>query len=352
MTKARAYAAQNATSALDPYEFNRREPGEHDVVIDILYCGVCHSDIHTARNEWAWSPSHYPCVPGHEIIGKVIKIGSKVKKAKAGDTVGVGCMVESCQACSSCHEGWEQYCHEGATFTYNSLERGKQTHTLGGYSDHIVVNENFVLNIAPNLDLARVAPLLCAGITTYSPLKQWKIGPGKKVGIIGLGGLGHMAIKLANAMGAEVILFTTSPNKREDALKLGAHEVIISKDSEQMAKHAGSLDFILDTVSGDHDLNIYLQQLKRNGVMVLVGVPEHDQKLQISQIVVPPRILTGSLIGGIPETQEMLDFCAKHNILADVELISIQKINEAYERMLKNDVKYRFVIDMNSLKQA
>ncbi len=349
MIKAHGYAVKNSKDQLSPFQFERRELKVHDILIEILYCGVCHSDIHQARNEW--SSSNYPMVPGHEIVGRVKQIGSKVNKFKVGDLIGVGCMVDSCRACECCHEGVEQFCEKGASFTYNSFEQDQKTPTYGGYSDFIVVDEKFSLKIAPSLDLARVAPLLCAGITTYSPLRQWNVSKGQKVGVVGLGGLGHMAIKFAHSFGAHVTLFTTSPSKRTDALKLGADEVLISKDLETMAKHNKSFDFILDTVSGNHDINLYLQLLKRKGVMVLVGVPTEPAQLNVGNLIFAQRKVSGSLIGGVAETQEMLDYCAKHNILCDIEQIPIQKINEAYERMLKSDVKYRFVIDMSSLKK-
>ena len=348
MIKAKAFAAQSATSPLAPYSFERRDPGPQDVQIQILFCGVCHSDLHTARSEWG--PSMYPCVPGHEMVGKVVAVGAEVKKLKVGDLAGVGCMVDSCRTCSNCQADLEQFCTNGTTFTYNSPDKkmgGKPT--CGGYSDAIVVDEAFALKISDKVDLAATAPLLCAGITTYSPLHHWKVGKGQKVGVVGLGGLGHMGVKFAAAMGAEVVLFTTSPGKTEDALKLGAKEVVISKNEDEMKKHAASFDFILDTVAANHDINAYLALLKLDGVLTLVGVPEKPLSLSAFNVILPRRILTGSAIGGIKETQEMLDFCAEHNITADIEMIPIQKINEAYERMLKSDVKYRFVIDMNSL---
>lgn len=347
MTKARGYAAKNATDKLAPFEFERRALKDHDVLIEILYCGVCHSDIHQARNEWG--ASKYPMVPGHEIVGRVKQVGRAVTKFKIGDAAGVGCMVDSCGTCPSCHEHLEQFCAKEASFTYNSFEQDKVTPTYGGYSDSIVVDEKFTLKISPKLDLARVAPLLCAGITTYSPLRQWQVKAGQKVGVIGLGGLGHMAIKLAHSFGAHVTLFTTSAGKRDDALKLGADEVLLSKNLEEMAAHNNTFDFILDTVSSKHDINLYLTLLKRDGVIVFVGVPNEPLSLNLGNLIVPPRKLAGSLIGGVAETQEMLDYCAEHNILCDIEQIPIQKINEAYERILKSDVKYRFVIDMKSL---
>lgn len=350
MIKSHGYAVKSATTPLSPFQFERREINDNDVLIEILYCGVCHSDIHQARNEWGGS--RYPMVPGHEIVGRVTQVGSKVRKFQKGDIAAVGCMVNSCRSCHNCAEDLEQFCEKSATYTYNSIEEGLQTPTMGGYSDCIVVNEDFALKVPKQFkDLARVAPLLCAGITTYSPLKFWNIQKGKKVGVIGLGGLGHMAIKLARSLGAEVTLFTTSPNKREDAVKLGAHQVVVMKNSAADEKLNNYFDLILDTASGKHDINLYLQLLKRDGVMVLVGVPEEAPELRPSHLINGRRKIAGSLIGGIAETQEMLDYCAEHDILCDIELIPIQKINEAYERMLKGDVKYRFVIDIQSLKQ-
>lgn len=348
MIKAHGYAVKNSKDQLAPFQFERRALKVHDILIEILYCGVCHSDIHQARNEW--HDSNYPMVPGHEIVGRVKQIGSEVSKFKVGDFIGVGCMVDSCRGCENCIEGIEQFCENGASFTYNSFEQDQKTPTYGGYSNFIVVDEKFSLKIDPSLDLARVAPLLCAGITTYSPLRQWNVSKGQKVGIIGLGGLGHMAIKFAHSFGAKVTLFTTSPSKQAEALKLGANEVLISKNLETMAKHINSFDFILDTVSGKHDINLYLQLLNRKGVMVLVGLPSEPTQLNVGNLILGQKNLTGSLIGGIAETQEMLDYCAKYKILCDVEQIPIQKINEAYDRVLKSDVKYRFVIDMSSLK--
>ena len=342
------YAAKTAESALAPYKFERRDPGAHDVQIEIMYCGVCHSDLHTARNEW--HNTVYPVVPGHEIIGRVTKVGSHVKQFKEGQVVGVGCMVDSCQSCASCAEGLEQYCENGFTGTYNAEEKHIGGVTYGGYANNIVVSEKFVLHVSDKLDPAAVAPLLCAGITTYSPLRHWKVGKGHKVGIVGLGGLGHMGVKIAHAMGAHVVLFTTSPGKAADALKLGADEVVISKDADQMAPHLNSFDFILNTVAAPHDLDAFLVLLKRDGTMTLVGVPElpHPSP-SVGNLIFKRRHLAGSLIGGIKETQEMLDFCAEHGITSEIEMIKIQDINTAYERMLKSDVKYRFVIDMASL---
>jgi uncharacterized zinc-type alcohol dehydrogenase-like protein len=342
------YAAQSATSPLTPYSFERRTPGPLDVQIDILYCGVCHSDLHTVRNEWA--NSIYPVVPGHEIIGRVTEVGSKVRKFKEGDLAAVGCMVASDRTCEACKADLEQYCESVPTFTYNSEDKHLGGMTYGGYSKSIVVDEAFVLRPPTNLDPGASAPLLCAGITTYSPLRHWKVGKGQRVGIVGLGGLGHMGVKLANALGAHVTLFTTSAHKTEAAKRLGAHEVAHSKDPAQMEKHAKSFDFILDTVSAEHDINAYMNLLKRDGTLVLVGAPEKPLALAHGSIIPYRRELSGSMIGGLAETQEMLDFCGKHGITSDIELIPIQKINEAYERMLRSDVKYRFVIDMASLK--
>ena len=349
MSKARGYAAQSATSPLAPFSFERREPLANDVQIEILYCGVCHSDLHTARNEW--NNTIYPNVPGHEIVGRVTAVGANVKRFKVGDTAAVGCLVDSCRQCPSCKAGDEQYCEVGWTGTYNSPDAHLGGMTYGGYSSHIVVDQDFVLNVPKNLDLKGAAPLLCAGITTYSPLRHWKVGPGQKVGVVGLGGLGHMGVKIANAMGAHVVLFTTSPNKKEDALRLGAKEVIVTKDPAEMEKHVNSFDFILDCVSADHNVNAYLNLLKRDGTLCLVGAPEKPLPIESFAVIFKRRQFAGSLIGGIRETQEMLDFCGKHNLVSDVEVIPIQKINEAYERMLKSDVKYRFVIDMESLKK-
>lgn len=350
MSKASAYAALDSNTPLKPYQFERREPGAHDVQIDILFCGVCHSDLHTARNEW--NNTQYPSVPGHEIVGRVTAVGSEVKNFKVGELAGVGCMVDSCQSCSSCAEGFEQYCENGFTGTYNGPAFGGEN-TLGGYSDHIVVDQKFVLRISHKDNLAAVAPLLCAGITTYSPLRQWNVKPGQKVGVVGLGGLGHMAVKIANAMGAHVVLFTTSPGKKEDALRLGAKEVVISRNQDEMDAHLNSFDFILNTVAAQHNLDPFMALLKRDATMTLVGAPsEPHPGLNVFGLIFKRRRLAGSLIGGIAETQEMLDFCAKHNIVSDVEMIDIKNINEAYERMLKSDVKYRFVIDMATLKAA
>ena len=348
MTKSIGYAAQTPTDRLAPFQFERRAVGPHDVQIDILYCGVCHSDLHTARNEW--KNTLYPSVPGHEIVGRVVEVGAHVSKFKVGDLAGVGCMVDSCRHCSSCEEGLEQYCDNGFTGTYNGPVFGGEN-TYGGYSDKIVVSEQYVLRITHQENLAAVAPLLCAGITTYSPLRQWKVGPGQKVGVAGLGGLGHMAVKIARAMGAHVVLFTTSPDKKADALRLGANEVVISKNPDEMAAHANSFDFILNCIAAPHNLDAYLGLLQRDGTMTLVGAPaEPHPSPDVFNLIFKRRRLAGSLIGGIAETQEMLDFCAEHNIVSDIEMIRIHDINEAYERMLKGDVKYRFVIDMESLK--
>jgi uncharacterized zinc-type alcohol dehydrogenase-like protein len=337
------YAAQNAKSPLAPFSFERRDVRDHDVLIEILYCGVCHSDIHQARDEWGGST--FPMVPGHEIVGKVTRVGSAVKKFKVGDLAGVGCLVDSCRTCSSCQDGFEQFCENGFVGTYNATEKDG-TLTYGGYSDAIVVDEKFTLRISPKLDLSRVAPLLCAGITTYSPLRHWKVGKGQRVGIVGLGGLGHMGVKFARSFGAHVVVFTTSLSKKEDATRLGAHEVVISKDEKAMDAEAGRYDFILSTISAPHDMNQYINLLKRDGAMVLVGAPEKPSAIESFGLILRRRTLAGSLIGGIPETQEMLDYCAEHDIMSDVEIIPMKKINEAYDRMMKNDVKYRFVIDL------
>lgn len=347
MIKAKGFAASVAKAPLAPFHFERRDLRPNDVHIEIAYCGVCHSDIHQAREEWG--PAIFPMVPGHEIVGKVVAVGSAVKKFRVGDLAGVGCLVDSCLDCSSCHDGLEQFCENGFVGTYNSLEKDGKTPTHGGYSSDIVTREEFCLKISPQLPLAAAAPLLCAGITTYSPLRHWKVGVGSKVGVVGLGGLGHMAVKLAKAMGAHVSVFTTSPSKIEDARRLKADDVVVSDDLEAMSARFGTLDFILDTVSAPHDYALYLNVLKRDGHMVLVGLPDKPPVLQAGALIMGRRSLAGSLIGGIAETQEMLDFCAQHNIVSDIELIPIQKINEAYERMIKSDVKYRFVIDMKSL---
>ncbi|GAB0116427.1 NAD(P)-dependent alcohol dehydrogenase [Acidisoma sp. 7E03] len=344
------FGATSATTPVAPFSFTRRDPGPDDVVIKIAYCGVCHSDLHQVRNEWR--NTTYPCVPGHEIVGHVTAVGANVTRFKEGDTAGVGCMVGSCRTCSACREGLEQYCEVGFNGTYNGVDPVIGGPTFGGYSDRIVVDQHFVLNIPKGLDLAATAPLLCAGITTYSPLRHWKAGPGKKVGIVGLGGLGHMGLKIAHAMGAHTVLFTTSAGKTEDAKRLGADEVIISKNAEEMAKHADSFDFILDTVAADHPIDAYLNLLKRDGTLTQVGAPENPLSVAAFSVIWRRRNFAGSLIGGIPETQEMLDFCAEHGLTADIELINMADIENAYARMLKSDVKYRFVIDMATLPKA
>lgn len=348
----KAYAAQSAKTPLSPFNIDRRAPGPEDVAIDILFCGVCHSDLHTVRSEWGGT--QYPCVPGHEIVGRVTAVGGAVKKYKTGDLVGVGCMVDSCGHCPACEEGLEQFCENGFTLTYNGSMHGGGENTYGGYSAAIVVDEDFVLAIRhPEKDLAAVAPLLCAGITTWSPLKHWHAGPGKTVGVVGIGGLGHMGIKLAHALGAHTVAFTTSESKREAALALGADEVVISKDANAMAARANSFDFILNTVAASHNLDPFLAALKRDGTMTLVGVPSTPHPSpSVGALIFQRRQLAGSLIGGIAETQEMLDFCAEHNIVSDIETIAMKDIETAYARMLKSDVKYRFVIDMATLKNG
>jgi uncharacterized zinc-type alcohol dehydrogenase-like protein len=344
----RSYAAASATSPLGPLEINRRTPLENDVEIEILYCGVCHSDLHTARNEW--HNTQYPVVPGHEIVGRVTKVGKGVKKFREGDLAAVGCMVDSCRQCESCKAGLENYCIQQPIFTYNSPDRHSAGGvTYGGYSKSIVVDQDFVLRVSDKLDLAATAPLLCAGITTYSPLRHWKVGPGQKVGVVGLGGLGHMGVKFAAAFGAHVVVFTTSPSKKDDALRLGAHEVIVSRNPDEMNKHLRSFDFILDCVSAEHDINALLQMLKLDGTLTLVGAPEKPLAVHAFNLLMPRRQFAGSGIGGIPETQEMLDFCAERGIVCDIEMIRMDQVNEAYERLLKGDVKYRFVIDMATL---
>ena len=349
MIKAKSYAATSADSGLAPWSFERRDPKPTDVQIDILFCGICHSDLHTARSEWPGTV--YPCVPGHEIIGRVAKVGPSVKKYKVGDMVGVGCMVDSCRQCANCKEGLEQYCEKGMTLTYNSPDPHTGKVTYGGYSDVIVVDEAFVVRLPKGLDPAGAAPLLCAGITTYSPLRHWGVGKGSKVGIVGLGGLGHMGVKLAHALGAETTLFTTSPSKVADAKRLGADDVVISKDPAAMTKVAGRFNFILNTVAASHNLDPFINALKRDGTMCLVGAPEHPHPSpQVFGLILGRRSLAGSAIGGIRETQEMLDFCAEHKVVSDIEIVRIQQVNEAYERLVKSDVKYRFVIDMASLK--
>jgi alcohol dehydrogenase (NADP+) len=351
MIKAIGYAASEATAPLKPLEFERQEPGAHDVQIDILYCGVCHSDLHQVRNEW--HNTVYPCLPGHEIVGRVVKVGQHVTKFQIGDLAGVGCMIDSCQQCQPCKAGEEQYCEgeKGWTATYNGPLKPDGTNTYGGYSNTIAVTENFVLKVPETLELKAIAPLLCAGVTTYSPLRHWQVQPGDRVGIVGLGGLGNMAIKLATAMGAEVVLITTSSAKIPDGLKLGAKEAILSTDKAAMEQHAGSFDLILSTIPTKHDLNPYIKLLKRDATLVLVGALEPLEPIDHSQVAFHRRSIAGSLIGGIAETQEVLDFCAEHGIVSDVEIIPIQQINEAFDRMLEGDVRYRFVIDMASLKQ-
>jgi uncharacterized zinc-type alcohol dehydrogenase-like protein len=350
MHKAKAYAANSATSPLASTTINRRDTTEQDVQIEILYCGICHSDLHQVRNEWKEvMPTVYPCVPGHEIVGRVTKVGSAVTKFKAGDLAAVGCMVDSDRTCPECKAGLEQFC-PNFTLTYNFPDKHLGGVTYGGYSDSIVVDQRFVLRVPSNLKLAGAAPLLCAGITTYSPMRHWGVTKGKKVGVVGLGGLGHMGVKFAHALGAQVVVFTTSPKKKEDALRLGADEVVVSRNSDEMQKHAGSFDFILDAVSADHDINAYLSLLRRDGQLTLVGAPDKPLAVSAFNLIMGRRSLSGSPIGGIAETQEMLDFCGQHNITSDVEVIPMQKVNEAYERLLKSDVKYRFSIDMASLK--
>jgi uncharacterized zinc-type alcohol dehydrogenase-like protein len=350
MYNAKAYSAASATSPLASTSIARRDPTETDIQIEILFCGICHSDLHQVRDEWSGAmPTVYPCVPGHEIVGRVTKTGAKVTKFKAGDLAAVGCMVDSDGTCPECKAGLEQFC-PNLTLTYNFPDKHTGKVTYGGYSDSVVVDERFVLRVPANLNLAGAAPLLCAGITTFSPLHHWGVTKGKKVGVVGLGGLGHMGVKFAHALGAHVVLFTTSANKKDDALRLGADEVVVSRDANQMSKHASSFDFILDCVSADHDINALLQLLRRDGNLTLVGAPEKPLSVAAFGLLFGRKSLSGSPIGGIPETQEMLDFCGKHNITADVEVIPIQKVNEAYERLLKSDVKYRFSIDMASLK--
>ena len=350
MYKAKAYSAASATSPLASSIIPRRDTTERDVQIEILFCGICHSDLHTVRNEWSSiMPTVYPCVPGHEIVGRVTRVGSAVTKFKPGDLAGVGCLVDSDHTCPNCRDGLEQLC-PNQTLTFNSPDKHLGGVTYGGYSESIVVDEHFVLRIPANLNLAGVAPLLCAGITTYSPMRRWGDLKGKKVGVVGLGGLGHMGVKFARAFGARVVVFTTSPGKKEDALRLGADEVIVSRNADEMKKHIGSFDFILDTVSADHDINAYINLLGRDGNITLVGAPEKPLAVSAFALLFGRHSLSGSIIGGIAETQEMLDFCGKNNITADVEVIPIQKVNEAYERLVKSDVKYRFSIDMASLK--
>ena len=350
MYKASAYSAASATSSLASTTIARRDPTEPDVQIEILFCGVCHSDLHQVRDEWsAVMPTVYPCVPGHEIVGRVTKVGSAVTKFKPGDLAAVGCMVDSDRTCAECQEGLEQFCRN-MTLTYNFPDKHLGGVTYGGYSDSIVVDERFVMRVPSNLNLAGAAPLLCAGITTYSPMRHWRVTQGQKVGVVGLGGLGHMGVKFAHAFGAHVVAFTTSPNKKDDAIRLGADEVVVSRNSNEMKKQAGSFDFILDAVSADHDINAYIELLRRDGNITLVGAPEKPLSVAAFGLLFGRRSLSGSPIGGLPETQEMLDFCGTHNITADVEVIPIQKVNEAYDRLLKSDVKYRFSIDLASLK--
>jgi uncharacterized zinc-type alcohol dehydrogenase-like protein len=344
----RGYAAYDASGLLRPFSFQRRDPGPTDVQLKILFCGVCHSDLHIARNEWGRTT--YPCVPGHEIVGQVVKAGREVKKFKEGELAAVGCMVDSDRVCPNCRAGLEQFCEGGVTLTYNSKDPHTGGITYGGYSERIVVDQDFVLRLSDKLDFASAAPLLCAGITTYSPLRKWGVGRGQKVGVVGLGGLGHMALKFAHAFGAEVTLFTTSPGKTGDAMRLGADDVVISKDEEAMEKQAKRFDFIIDTVSASHDLNACLALLKRDGVLVLVGIPADPIPVNAFNLIVPRRQVAGSLIGGISETQEMLDFCAEHNLTPEIEVITPDYINEAYERVLASDVRYRFVIDTESLR--
>ncbi len=348
---AKAFAAQSKTSTMAPFTVQRRSPRPEDVQIQILYCGICHSDLHQVRNEWEGvMPTVYPCVPGHEIVGRVVKTGSAVKKYKEGDVVAVGCMVDSDRTCANCRAGEEEFCESMPTFTYNGPDKFLGGVNYGGYSESIVVDEEFVLRVSDKTNLAGTAPLVCAGITTYSPLRHWKVGPGRKVGIVGLGGLGHMGLKFAHSFGAHTVQLTTSLKKKEDALKLGANEVVVSTDANAMKAHASTFDFILDTASAPHDLEPYLGLLKQDGTLTLVGLPEKPPTVSVFSLITKRASIAGSMIGGMPETQEMLDYCGQHKITADVEVIPIQRINEAFERMLKQDVKYRFVIDMSSLK--
>ncbi|HEY9044814.1 MAG TPA: NAD(P)-dependent alcohol dehydrogenase [Ohtaekwangia sp.] len=347
MIQAKGYAAQSATTNLAPWNFERREVGAHDVQFDILYCGICHSDLHQIRDEWGGSV--FPMVPGHEIVGKVVKVGAHVKKFKVGDLAGVGCLVDSCRTCDNCKDGLEQYCTNGVSPTYNGYEQDRKTPTFGGYSNTIVVHEDFVLRIPEKLSLPAVAPLLCAGITTYSPLRHWKVGKGHKLAVLGLGGLGHMGVKFGVAFGAEVTVLSSSPSKEAAAKQLGAHKFVVTSDKKQLDSVRGSFDFILDTVSAEHDLNLYLSLLKTNGTHICVGVPSEPAAVAAFSIIGGRKSLAGSMIGGLPETQEMLDFCAEHNIVSDIELINIQDVDRAFDRMVKGDVRYRFVIDMASL---
>jgi uncharacterized zinc-type alcohol dehydrogenase-like protein len=350
MLKTRGYATEGPKASLKPFDFGRREPGARDVLIEILYCGVCHSDIHQARDEWG--NSIFPMVPGHEIVGRVKSVGQDVTRFKEGDLAGVGCFVDSCRVCDNCLEGFEQYCENHLVSTYNSTEKDEKTPTYGGYSTQIVVDQAYTLRVPPGLELANVAPLLCAGITTYSPLRRFKVGPGSRVGVVGLGGLGHMGVKLAASMGAEVTVFSTSAEKERDALSLGAHKFVVTRQTQNLEALAGRYDFILDTVSAPHDLNAYLNLLRREGAMVLVGAPEKPSEVEAFSLIANGRTLAGSMIGGIRETQEMLDYCAEKNITSDVEVIPIQRIDEAYDRTVKGDVRYRFVIDINSLRDG
>jgi uncharacterized zinc-type alcohol dehydrogenase-like protein len=347
MTKIKAFAAQDAESTLGPWNLERRAPGPKDIQIDILYCGVCHSDLHQIRNEWG--NSIFPMVPGHEIVGRISRIGSEVKKFKVGEMAGVGCLVDSCRKCENCKEGLEQYCLNGSSPTYNGLEQDKKTPTYGGYSKMIVADQDFVLQISDKLPLQNVAPLLCAGITTYSPLRHWNVGKGHKLAVLGLGGLGHMAVKFGVSFGAEVTMLSSSPSKKEDARKLGAHKFVLTSDREQLKSVQGTFDFIVDTVSAPHDYNEYLGLLKTNGVLICVGAPPAPAQIYAFNLIGGRKSIAGSLIGGLPETQEMLNYCAEHQIVSDIELINIQDIHRAYDRMLKGDVKYRFVIDMATL---
>lgn len=347
MFTTRAYAALSAATPLTPFSFFRRAPGPQEIEIEIAYCGICHTDIHHARNEW--HGTSYPCVPGHEIVGRVTRAGGRVRKFNEGDLAAVGCMVDSCRECEPCKFGLEQLCEQGPTWTYNSLDKKNGGTTYGGYAEAIVLDEAYALAVTASLNLAATAPLLCAGVTTYSPLRRWRVGAGQKVGVVGLGGLGHMGVKLAAAMGARVILFTTSPGKSADAIRLGAHEVVLSRNEAEMKNHKNSFDFILDTVAASHDVNAYLELLKRDATLVLVGAPDKPLAVNASSLISKRRQLAGSVIGGIAETKEMLDFCAERNITSEIEIIPIQKVNEAFERILKRDVKYRFVIDMKSL---
>ncbi len=350
MIQSNGYAAYDPNQPLAPFNFERRNVGPEDVLIEILFCGVCHSDLHTAKGEWGGTK--FPVVPGHEIVGRILEVGGQVSKFKVGDMAGVGCMVDSCQSCASCSDGLEQYCENGFTATYNSVEKGMDTPTYGGYSNKIVVKEDFVLRIKEGQDLARVAPLLCAGVTTFSPLRHWNVGPGHKVAVVGLGGLGHMAVKLAASMGAEVTVLSTSPEKEKDAQALGAHKFVVTKDKEALAQVRNTFDFIINTVSAKVSLDAYGRLLARDGTMILLGVPPETPELHAGTLISGRRSIAGSLIGGIAETQEMLDYCAEHNILSDIEVISMSQINNAYDRMLAGDVKYRFVIDMSTLEHV